>query len=85
MNIEDIACLPEGTKCSDCIYMMARIIEPLTSEGENLGLIEVDEDNNVYVQVSCLLLDMDIHDHIVKECSKYEKAEANLLIDHRFL
>lgn len=86
MKPEDIAsCLPKGTKCCDCIYLIARIIEPVDLDKEELGFIEFSEDSNIYVHVACLLLDVDIHDHIVKECSKYEKAEPNLLIDHRFL
>jgi len=78
MKQKDIACLPKGTKCSDCIYMMARIVEPLEEDIDS-------EDDSIYVQVSCLLLDIDIHDHVVRQCSKHEKNDPNLLIDHRFL
>jgi len=78
---KDIAGLPKGTKCLDCVYLIARIIEPLDEE----EVEEMEAEDEIFVQTSCLLLDIDVHDHMVRECSKYEKHDPNLLIDQRFL
>jgi len=81
MEQRDIAGLPKGTKCLDCIYLIARIIEPLDEE----DIEDTGAEDEIFVQTSCLLLDIDVHDHMVRECSKYEKYDPNLLIDQRFL
>ena len=63
-------CLPEGSICEGCIHCMIRIIEPLDYEA--FGLDEEDEISSIIVQALCLLSDVDLHDHIVKECSEFE-------------
>jgi len=81
MTQNTITGLPKETKCLDCVYLIARIIEPLDEEERE----EMEAEDEIFVHASCLLLDIDVHDHIVRECSKYEKYDSKLLIDQRFL
>lgn len=81
MSPENVMYLPEGSICKDCVYCMLRIIEPL--DYREFGLNEEAKDDTL-VQSLCLLSDVDLCDHIVKECSKFESG-GNLLMGNRFL
>jgi hypothetical protein len=74
--------LPEGSICENCVYCMRRIIEPL--EDSEFDLNEETKDG-IFVQVLCLLSDMDLHDCITRECTQYKKEKPGLFIENRFI
>lgn len=73
-------CLPEETLCKNCTYCMTRVIEPLDYEA--YGLDEEENGNNIIVQALCIISDVDLHDHIVKECNKFK---YNIIMKNEFL
>jgi hypothetical protein len=87
MDAEEYACLPEGSMCENCIYCVKRIIEPL--DEENWEVMDKEEDGvveNIYVQACCLILDIELHDHIVKACNKFDDGAAgNPFLQNKFL
>lgn len=82
MNSEGGVYLPKGSICENCIYCICRVVEPLNYEVFDMG---EDAKDSIVVQVSCLLLDIDLHDHVTRECSKHESATNSLLMGDKFL
>lgn len=74
--------LPKGSICKDCVYCMVKIIEPL--DYSDFGLDE-ETKNDTLVQTLCLLSKEELHDHITRECSKFEAIGSNLLMGNKFL
>lgn len=85
MNSDELACLPDGSICEDCIYCIARVIEPLDNEAFEI-YIQEDPDSNIFVHVCCIILDIDLHDHVVRECNKYDDgSNENPFLNNKFL
>jgi len=82
MKCDNVLCLPEGTKCFDCVYKISRVIEPL--DYSDYEEFEIEEGDTI-IQHACMLMDIDIHNHVVHECTKYEKEKPGLFIENRFL
>lgn len=80
-----LACLPEGSICEECIYCISRIIEPLDDEAYEI-YVQEDEDSNVFVHTCCIILDIDLHDHVVRACNKYDDGtDENPFLNNKFL
>lgn len=62
--------LPENSLCRKCAHCMVRVIIPLDYEA--YGLQELESEESIIVQALCVVSDVDLHDHIVKECNKFE-------------
>ena len=84
----DVTYLPEGSICESCIYCITRLIEPLDDEGYEIYQ-HGDEDNNNFIHASCIMLDIDLHDHIVRACNKYDNGRSgggkNSIFNNKFL
>lgn len=72
--------LPKGSLCENCVHCMKRIIEPLDYEA--YGLSEDDEENVIVIQALCLISDVDLADHVVKECNKFD---YEIVMQNKFL
>lgn len=80
-----LACLPEGSICEGCVYCIARLIEPLDEEAYEI-YVQEDEDSDVFIHACCIMLDIDLHDHIVRECNKYDDGDIeNPFLNNKFL
>lgn len=85
MDTEEYVCLPEGSICESCIYCITRLIEPLDDEAYEI-MTQEDIENNIFVHACCMLLDIDLHDHVVKGCNQYEcNIEDNPFLNNKFL
>lgn len=84
----NVSYLPEGSICESCIYCIARLIEPLDDEGYEIYQQD-DENINVFVHSSCIVLDIDLHDHVVKACNKYDNGQSgggrDVMFGNKFL
>lgn len=85
MKADELACLPEGSICENCVHCITRIIEPLDEESYEI-YVQEDEESNIFVHACCILLDIDLHDHVVRGCNKYEeKKVGNPFLKNKFL
>lgn len=87
METNEYVYLPEGSICEDCIYCVARIIEPLDLEDSDWEIYvqeDDDDEESVYTHVSCLILDIDLHDHVVRVCNKFDSGN-NPFLNNKFL
>ena len=85
MKSDELACLPEGSICESCIHFIGRIIEPLDDEAYEI-YVQEDEDSNIFVHACCIILDIELHDHVVRVCSKYDDGNTeNPFLENKFL
>jgi len=85
-NERDVSYLPEGTICKNCIYCMSRVIEPLDWEAyEEFGINEEENGDDIIVQSMCLLSEVELHDHVVRSCNKFEDINSNIFMKNKFL
>ena len=73
MDTDEFACLPDGSICVTCIYCIARLIEPLDDEAYEI-YVQDNEDENIFIHACCTILDIDLHDHVVRGCNKYDSG-----------
>jgi hypothetical protein len=59
--------LPAESRCSDCKWRLSRLVSPIDPDDFN-----VPEDTLLLEHV-CILLEDDIGNIIVEECTRYEK------------
>jgi hypothetical protein len=79
------ACLPEGSIFVSCSYCITRLIEPLDDESWDI-YIQEDDESGVFVHASCMVLDIDLHDHVVRGCNKFDDGEEfNPFFNNKFL
>lgn len=85
MNTDEYACLPEGSICESCVYCITRLIEPLDEEAWEI-YIENDDESSVFIHACCMVLDIDLHDHVVRGCNKFDDGgEGNPFFNNKFL
>lgn len=85
MDHEDLSCLPEGSVCEACVYCIARIVEPLDDEAFEVYAPGDDDEDSVFIHTCCILLDIGLHDHVVRACSKFKENTGNILMENKFL
>jgi hypothetical protein len=84
MNLDDYQCVPEGSICENCIYCITRLIEPLDDESWDIYIQEAE--GAPFTHCRCIVLNMDLHDHIVKDCNYYTEEEVgNPFANNKFL
>lgn len=66
--------LPDGSICGSCDYFVGRVIVPLDDEAYEI-YIQEDPDSNIFVHVSCAILEIDLHDHVVTKCTKFRPTQ----------
>jgi hypothetical protein len=77
-NVIDALLMSDETKCKDCVFRVSRLIMPTEDEEGNLLDNQELGDQKVFVTHSCVLLDIDVGDHLVIECTKHKnEAESN--------
>lgn len=73
-----------GSKCSNCVHRLTRVIEPVTREDIDyycsLVDIEADDAYDLFIeQHKCLLTGEDL-DGIIIDCSKFEPSDRYVLL-----
>lgn len=86
MDAEEYTCLPKGSICESCIYCILRVIEPLDGDAWEI-YVQEDENSDIFIQASCMVLDIDLHDHVVKACNKFDDGTdgGNMFLSNKFL
>lgn len=77
METDDYVCVPPGSLCENCIYAVFRLIEPLDEGAYELYLFDENNDDGIFAHACCMVLDIDLHDHIVKGCNKFDDGYDN--------
>ena len=62
--------LPKSSRCYDCKWRLSRLVLPLDAEEFNVP------EGTELIEHVCILLEDDLGNVIVKECTKYEKEPA---------
>ena len=84
MDIDNYQCVPEGSICEGCVYCVKRLITPL--EDSDFEIYEQETEEDVFVHCQCIVLNIDLHDHIVRACNYYTEEEAdNPFFNNKFL
>lgn len=71
--------LPNTTKCKDCLFRISRSFVPIDKD-----LSELDE---IFIEHVCILLEDDISDKIILDCSGYRneaEEKSNMLFTDFF-
>jgi len=85
MDMSKFACLPEGSICEKCRFCMSRLIEPLDEEAFEI-ISQGDDEQTVLVHSLCLMSDIDLNDHVVKVCNKFDDGTGgNPFFANKFL
>lgn len=83
-NVTELLKLPDATRCKDCIFRVSRAF--INAPIENAPDVNSLDDLEIFINHACVVLETDIMDHIVLDCTKYKKntKEADAIFTDYF-